>query len=213
MRLEGGIQDHLAMRQDVSGLPVVYHGRRHQTKARMVVLVVVPLEEGLAEAASVFDGTEAIREAGAVFEGSELTFRIWIVIEDMRPAVGFDDAQIGQQQSHRFGFHGRAAIGMDGELAWYDVLLQAGVFDEPLGQHGAFAVGDHPVSRDGTRLVYASQSRLFTRRLDQPKANELAGTEGAYAPFFSPDGQWVAFFTPGKLKKISVEGGLQATCR
>jgi hypothetical protein len=32
---------------------------------------------------------------------------------------------------------------MDGELALYDVLLQA-VFDEPLGQHGAFAVGDHP---------------------------------------------------------------------
>ena len=26
-------------------------------------------------------------------------------------------------------------------------------------------------------------------------------------PFFSPDGQWVAFFAGGKLKKISVEGG------
>ena len=37
-----------------------------------------------------------------------------------------------------------AAIGMDGELAGRDVLFQAGVFDEPLGQHGAFAVGDHP---------------------------------------------------------------------
>ena len=84
------------MSQDVSGLAVVDHGRRHQTKARVVVLVVVPLEEGLAEAASVFDGTEAIWEARAVFEGSELTFRIWIVIGDMRVAVGFDDAQIGQ---------------------------------------------------------------------------------------------------------------------
>ena len=41
---------------------------------------------------------------------------------------------------------------------------------------------------DGSRLVYVSQSRLFTRRLDQPKATELSGTEGAYAPFFSPDG-------------------------
>jgi serine/threonine-protein kinase len=63
------------------------------------------------------------------------------------------------------------------------------------------------LSPDGTRLVYVSQARLFTRRLDQPKATELAGTEGAYAPFFSPDGQWVAFFAGGKLKKISVEGG------
>jgi serine/threonine-protein kinase len=55
--------------------------------------------------------------------------------------------------------------------------------------------------------VYVSQGRLFTRRLDQPTATELQETQGAFAPFFSPDGQWVAFFAPGKLKKISVEGG------
>jgi serine/threonine protein kinase len=81
------------------------------------------------------------------------------------------------------------------------------------------------VSPDGTRLVYESQpintggaefpnttqGRLFTRRLDQPNATELAGTQGAYAPFFSPDGQWVAFFAQGKLKKISVDGGATIT--
>ena len=69
------------------------------------------------------------------------------------------------------------------------------------------AGADTILSPDGTRLVYASQGRLFTRRLDQTKATELAGTDGAFAPFFSPDGQWVAFFASGKLKKISVEGG------
>jgi Tol biopolymer transport system component len=66
---------------------------------------------------------------------------------------------------------------------------------------------DAILSPDGTRMVYLSQGRLFTRRLDQPNATELADTQGAFAPFFSPDGQWVAFFAPGKLKKISVEGG------
>ena len=70
---------------------------------------------------------------------------------------------------------------------------------------------DMILSPDGTRLVYVSQGRLFTRRLDQPNATELAGTQGAYAPFFSPDGQWVAFFSPGKLQKISVEGGSATT--
>ena len=74
MSAESGIEDHLAMRQDVSGLAVVDHGRRHQTKARVVVLVVVPLEEGMAEAASVFDRSEAIRETGAIFQSTELTF-------------------------------------------------------------------------------------------------------------------------------------------
>lgn len=63
------------------------------------------------------------------------------------------------------------------------------------------------ISPDGNRLVFVSQRRLFTRRLDQPKAVELAGTQGAFAPFFSPNGQWVAFFVTGQLKKISVEGG------
>src|SRR6202049_3387285 len=74
-------------------------------------------------------------------------------------------------------------------------------------QAGADAI----LSPDGTRLVYVSQNRLFTRRLDQPKAIELADTEGAFAPFFSPDGQWVAFFARGKLKKTSVEGGTAVT--
>jgi Tol biopolymer transport system component/predicted Ser/Thr protein kinase len=76
---------------------------------------------------------------------------------------------------------------------------------------GSQAGADAILSPDGTRLVYISQNRLFTRRLDQPKAAELSGTEGAYEPFFSPDGQWVAFFAQGKLKKVSMEGGAAIT--
>ena len=49
--------------------------------------------------------------------------------------------------------------------------------------------------------------RLFTRRLDQLKTTPLPGTEGAYAPFFSPDGQWVGFFARGKLRKTRIDGG------
>jgi serine/threonine-protein kinase len=65
------------------------------------------------------------------------------------------------------------------------------------------------ISADGTRLAYASGSptRLFIRRLDQSKAVELPGTEGATVPFFSPDGQWVGFVSGGKANKISVDGG------
>jgi hypothetical protein len=72
---------------------------------------------------------------------------------------------------------------------------------------GSFAGADAILSPDGTRVVYVSLGRLFTRRLDQPNTTELAGTQGAYAPFFSPDGQWVAFFAQSKLQKISVGGG------
>jgi hypothetical protein len=61
MSAESGIEDDLTMRQDVSNVAMVDPGRRHQTKTRVVVLMVVPLEEGLAEATGVFDGTKAIR--------------------------------------------------------------------------------------------------------------------------------------------------------
>jgi eukaryotic-like serine/threonine-protein kinase len=68
------------------------------------------------------------------------------------------------------------------------------------------------ISPDGTRVAFVATvsgaPELFTRRLDQPKANELPGTEGARGPFFSPDGHWVGFATaPNKLVKISVDGG------
>jgi serine/threonine-protein kinase len=73
------------------------------------------------------------------------------------------------------------------------------------------------LSPDGTRLVYASggaQSKLFTRRLDQPNDTGLPGTEGAIGPFFSPDGQWVAFFAQGFLKKASLqEGSVITLCK
>jgi serine/threonine-protein kinase len=42
-------------------------------------------------------------------------------------------------------------------------------------------------------------------------ATELAGTEGASGPFFSPDGQWIAFAAGGKLEKVSVVGSSAVT--
>ena len=75
-----------------------------------------------------------------------------------------------------------------------------------------FAIGSSAtLSPDGTTLAFvaqqAGQTRLFVRKLDQLRATGLTGTEGAAAPFFSPDGQWVAFFAGGQLKKVSVTGG------
>jgi Tol biopolymer transport system component len=90
-------------------------------------------------------------------------------------------------------------------------LLRLDVDLGPAVSLGSPAGADEIISPDGTRLVYVSQGRLFTRRLDQPNASELAGTQGAWAPFFSPDGQWIAFFAGGKLQKISVEGGSAIT--
>ena len=39
----------------------------------------------------------------------------------------------------------------------------------------------------------------------------LRGTEGAEAPFFSPDGQWIGPYADNALKKIAVSGGATQT--
>jgi serine/threonine-protein kinase len=67
------------------------------------------------------------------------------------------------------------------------------------------------LSPDGARIVFVASgsngtSRLLTRRMDQSQVVELPGSEGAYAPFFSPDGLWVAFFARGKLRKTQIDG-------
>ena len=87
--------------------------------------------------------------------------------------------------------------------------------DVDLGEDAAFPTVNNSngtsvaISPDGMRLVFVSGKppRLFTRRLDQPAATELSGTQGASRPFFSPDGQWVGFAAGNKVNKISVEGG------
>jgi len=75
------------------------------------------------------------------------------------------------------------------------------------------------LSPDGKRLVYVAgsgqNSHLYVRALDQLEAAPLSGTDGAQYPFFSPDGEWVAFFLgPGgqrTLKKVAVGGGAPVT--
>jgi len=68
------------------------------------------------------------------------------------------------------------------------------------------------LSPDGVRLAYVAvrgngQPLLYLRDMDSLEAKPIPGTEGASAPFFSPDGQWIGFFAGGKLKKVSVSGG------
>ena len=67
------------------------------------------------------------------------------------------------------------------------------------------------LSPDGRTLAYVGQAatttQLYTRSMDGYEVRALSGTEGAYAPFFSPDGQWIAFFVDNQLMRVSADGG------
>jgi Tol biopolymer transport system component len=76
------------------------------------------------------------------------------------------------------------------------------------------------LSADGNWLAYVgTNGRIWLRGLNAPEVRELAGTDGAWNPFFSPDGQWIGYIDagawgggavarPGKLKKIAARGGV-----
>ena len=77
------------------------------------------------------------------------------------------------------------------------------------------------ISPDGTEVAYVSanpgapperSTQLRVRSLASLAIRDLPGTFLAHQPFFSPDGQSVAFFTrSGELKKIALSGGNAVT--
>jgi Tol biopolymer transport system component len=84
------------------------------------------------------------------------------------------------------------------------------VFTWPLPE--GMTLGSEPVvSPDGRRAVFVgvgqSGSRLFVRDLATLEATLLPGTTYAKQPFWSPDGDAVAFFANGRLKKMAIDGG------
>jgi hypothetical protein len=67
------------------------------------------------------------------------------------------------------------------------------------------------LSPDGKRVAYVAAesgvSHLYVRHLDQFDPVTIPESEGAWFPF-SPNGDWVAFFNQGKLKKAPADGGV-----
>ena len=71
------------------------------------------------------------------------------------------------------------------------------------------------LSPDGAVLAYVAPqdatTRVVVRRLGEDTSVVLAGTDGAYHPFFSPDGTWIGFFSGNELRKVAAAGGSPAT--
>ena len=71
------------------------------------------------------------------------------------------------------------------------------------------------ISPDGSVLVYSAAgpagSMMYALRTNQLDAQPIPGTNAAYQPLFSPDGEWLAFETAGKLRKVRLDGSAPIT--
>jgi len=87
------------------------------------------------------------------------------------------------------------------------------VLDPRPGERTPVIIGKvFALSPDGSTMVYVASmggrtQQLYRRRCDQLESVAIPGTNGATDPAFSPDGNWLAFFTGARLVKLPLEGG------
>jgi Tol biopolymer transport system component len=77
---------------------------------------------------------------------------------------------------------------------------------------GMFLTNTMALSPDAQRLVFVAadatgERQLWMRPLASGVPHVLNGTRGASDPFWSPDGEHLAFFAQGKLRRMAASGG------
>jgi eukaryotic-like serine/threonine-protein kinase len=86
-------------------------------------------------------------------------------------------------------------------------------YELPEGQ--LFQATGRPVvtlSADGRHFLYNAAQGLFLRSMGELDARLIPGTAfQLVSPVLSPDGEWVAFFADGQLRKVAVSGGAPVT--
>jgi Tol biopolymer transport system component len=94
-----------------------------------------------------------------------------------------------------------------------DTRVYSSTITPPGNLPGPFALA---LSPDGRRLAFVApdasgRNALWVRPLDGLSAQALAGTEGAGAPFWSPDSRFIGFSANNQLKRIDASGGAVLT--
>ena len=113
-----------------------------------------------------------------------------------------------------------AGVLMAGVAAW---VLWPGAAPAPISRFDHVLGGNQllrgvnrrlvALSPDGRQFVYNTINGLYVRRISELDARVVPGTEeqGLNSPFFSPDGQIIAFVVQGQLRRLAVTGGTPVT--
>jgi eukaryotic-like serine/threonine-protein kinase len=142
-------------------------------------------------------------------------------LRDAAPVAGVTATQEGGRRSWRLpglALAFAAGAALVGAVAWWWPAPPA-----PPGRVLRFSI-DLPSGRwtdwytlspDGRALAYVGidggHRQLYLRSFQTGADAVLAGTDGAFAPFFSPDGGRVGFFVRDVLMSVPVDGGRPTT--
>lgn len=64
---------------------------------------------------------------------------------------------------------------------------------------------------DSSSESVSAATALYVRRMDRSEPELVAGSDAAVNPFFSPDGQWLGWFSHGFMRKVRLGGGAPVT--
>jgi Tol biopolymer transport system component len=104
-----------------------------------------------------------------------------------------------------------AATGIAAALYLHKQAAPVLKFSVSAPEHTSYP-GTPAVSPDGLYLTFSAlgpegRRMLWLRAFDEMHARVIPGTEGAFAPFWSPDSHYIAFFTHKSLMKIRIANG------
>jgi eukaryotic-like serine/threonine-protein kinase len=96
------------------------------------------------------------------------------------------------------------------------VLPPAGVIPATIGRNGPPQISPDgsrvafigcPTAQSAESLVGSTACSVWLQSLRSREVHDISGTSGSNAPFWSPDGKEIAFFSEGKLKAVAADGG------
>ena len=142
-------------------------------------------------------------------------------LEDLNPRMA--DSPAAEPAKRRYAFYWAAA----GSLLTALAIALSALYLRPTPSEPQLAklqllppekatFADIAISPDGRRIAFTAtdssgKANLWLRSLDSLASQQLAGTDRASYPFWSPDSRFIGFFADSKLKKIEASGGSPQT--
>ena len=138
-------------------------------------------------------------------------------------AAAADARMAAPRRAWALGALAGAAVALVAAFAWQAAhrAPAAGATRFEIASTDAMRIVNDPgslaLSPDGMQIAFvasdSTHSQLWVRPLGALAARALAGTDGGFLPFWSPDGQSIGFFTDTKLKRLPAAGGdVQELC-